>query len=364
MPVIDLKDFGYDPQFALAAAAAEEHFPARVTEQHKSIYQVITSAGEMPAVISGRMHYDADGLPDYPAVGDWVLVDRLDDQQGQAVIHRILPRRSCLKRKAAGTGGGEQIIAANIDTVFICMALNYDFNLRRLERYLAIVWESGAMPVVVLTKADLCPDLAQKLHQTADAAPGAEIIVTSGLSEDGWQNVRRFIRPGKTIAFVGSSGVGKSTLINKLLGRELLDTQELRSIDKGRHTTTHRQLLLLPDGGMVIDTPGMRELQIAGADLEHSFADIQELALNCAFRDCQHLNEPHCAVKKAVADGELAAERLENFLKMQKEMVFEERKQTMNPAQAEKLKIIGMMGSLKAQKQIVREIKNKKGGRN
>ncbi len=244
------------------------------------------------------------------------------------------------------------MVAANIDTVFICMSLNNDYNLRRLERYLSIAWESRATPVIVLTKSDLCSDLDQKLPEIETVALGVDVLVTSSMSKDGYDNIRQYLQPGKTVAFIGSSGVGKSTLINKLLGNEVLATQEIKADDKGRHTTTHRQLLVLPGGGVVIDTPGMRELQIAGADLSSSFADIEELAAHCRFNDCRHESEPQCAVRKAIAEGTLSSQRLESYKKLQKELTFAERKSTMSLQQAQKQKIIDMMGSLKTCRQM------------
>ncbi len=309
----------------------------------------------MQAVVSGKLNYAASAAADYPVVGDWVLVDRVDDKSGSAVIHAILTRKSSFERKAAGTGHERQVIAANIDTVFICMSLNKDYNLRRAERYLSIAWDSGAAPVIVLTKADLCVDIEAKLAELQSIAFGVDVVVTSSMSADSYDGIIKYLQKGKTIAFIGSSGVGKSTLINKLMGKEVLVTKEIREDDsRGRHATTHRQLLVLPGGGVVIDTPGMREIQVAGADLSKSFVDIEEYAQNCYFRDCRHEFEPKCAVKKAIEDGSLSLKRFENYKKLQNEMVFVERKSTMTAAQSEKQKIIGMMGSLDAHKQILK----------
>ncbi len=352
---IDLYDIGLSKQWIQEAEMYGGNlYLARVSVQHKDMYKVLTESGEIYAGVSGKFSYAASDATDYPAVGDWVLIDRTDDKKGNAVIHHILTRKSYFERKAAGTGNERQIVAANIDTVFICMSLNNDFNLRRMERYLSIAWDSMAVPVIVLTKSDLCGDISIKLAEIESAAVGVDVIVTSSMSSDGCEGIARYLGKGKTAAFIGSSGVGKSTLINKLMGEKVLVTKETRADDKGRHTTTHRQLLILPGGGVVIDTPGMRELQVAGADLSKSFSDIEKLAEDCRFRDCRHDSEPQCAVRKAIDEGILSAERLESYKKLQREMVFEERKATMTAAQAEKQKVIDMMGSLDRQKQILK----------
>ena len=362
----NLCDIGLSERFIREAAMYDGNlYLARVSAQHKDMYRVITESGEIWAEISGKLGYSAAVSDDYPVAGDWVLVDRTEDTGGHAVIHHILTRKSCFQRKAAGTGQERQKIAANIDTVFICMSLNNDFNVRRIERYLAIAWDCMAVPVIVLTKSDLCDDLSARLREIASAAIGVDVVVTTSLSGDGYTDIGKYLHQGNTIAFIGSSGVGKSTLINRLMGEQMLAVKEIRGDDdKGRHTTTHRQLLVLPDGGgVVIDTPGMREIQIAGADLSRSFADIEELAIKCRFGDCKHEAEPQCAVKKAVEDGTLSVERLENYKKLQREMVFEERKSTMSAAQAEKQKVVDMMGSLSVYRQVQKSNRKNKGNR-
>lgn len=353
MNKIDLFDLGLCERYIREAALYDDSLClARVSVQYNDVYKVITENGEIQARTSGRLNYAASISGEYPVVGDWVLVDRTDDKSGDAVIKHILTRKSCFARKAAGTELKQQKIAANIDTVFICMALNNDYNLRRVERYLSIAWDSMATPVIVLTKADLCNDLEIKLRYLGPVALGVDWVVTSSLSAAGWTDILGYLSPGKTAAFIGSSGVGKSTLINQLMGEKVMATGGLRVNDKGRHTTTQRQLLVLPTGGVVIDTPGMRELQVAGADLTKSFADIEELGENCYFGDCRHESEPRCAVKQAVQDGVLSAERLANYKKLQREMAFDDRKHRMSAAQAEKHKVIEMMGSLDAYKKV------------
>ena len=318
---INMKQSGLSEAFVKSVYNFSDLTVARILSQEKGIYRLVSSHGEKWGEISGRFHYDVQAKSEYPAVGDFVMVD-WNKSGGNAVIRHVLPRKSCFIRKAAGVKNEEQVVAANIDTVFLCMSLNNDFNLRRLERYVSIAWNSGAVPVVVLTKADLCSNLEHKLFEVSSVAEGVDVLVTNTINQDGYEQIYPYLTEGKTIAFIGSSGVGKSTLINCLLGEKHLDTNGLRNDDKGRHTTTHRELILLPSGGMVIDTPGMRELGMwdAANGIDQTFADIEMLAQKCRFRDCTHSgNETGCAVQEAVECGELSIERFRSWQKLMNE---------------------------------------------
>jgi ribosome biogenesis GTPase / thiamine phosphate phosphatase len=302
---------------------------ARVCVEHKELYEISTEHGERGAVVSGKLRHEAAGPEAFPAVGDWVAV-QLHGPDEPAVIHAILPRENKFSRKAAGRGTEEQVVAANLDTLFLVTSLNQDFNLRRLERYLTLTWAHGINPVILLTKLDLCPDPERLLAEVDAVAFDTPVHAISALTGDGLGALTRYLQEGSTVALLGSSGVGKSTLVNRLLGEEVLEVREIRESDgRGRHTTTRRQLLLLPGGGVLIDTPGMRELQLWDGDagLDTTFADVAALAEQCAFRDCSHQSEPNCAVQQALKEGRLAAERFENYRKMEKEVRYLEVRQ-------------------------------------
>lgn len=301
-----------------------EYSIGRVYAQHRNLYKIITENGEISATLSGKLQYELINKKDYPVVGDWVNYEELG--YGEGIIHQIQERKTLICRKVAGVKSEEQALAANIDKIFITMSLNNNFNLRRLERYINIAWDSGATPVILLTKLDLCEDLEDKLLSLDQVALGIDKISVSSLTGEGVEVVRNNIKSDDTVVFIGSSGVGKSTIINKLLEKEVQITKEVGEYDKGRHTTTHRELFVLPTGGAIIDTPGMRELQLSQGDVEATFKDIEELALKCHFSDCKHKSEPKCAVQQAIERGELSKERFISYEKIKKEIANEEKR--------------------------------------
>lgn len=302
--------------------AAQGLLPGRVGLEHQHIYRVYLEDGEPLAHVAGRLRHRAAGRHEFPAVGDWVAVARSAVER-RAVIHAVLPRRSRFSRKVAGSTTEEQVVAANVDTVFLVAGLDDNFNLRRMERYLVMAREGGASPVVVLNKADLCSENESRVREVESIASGAPVHLVSCVTGQGLDRLVAYAPPSQTVALLGSSGVGKSTIINRLLGREKQRTRDVRPTDsRGRHTTTHRELIVLPTGGLLIDTPGMRELQMwdAVGSLGETFDDIAELAPGCHFRDCRHDTEPRCAVRAAVEAGRLAPGRLESYLRLQREL--------------------------------------------
>ncbi|WP_432404678.1 ribosome small subunit-dependent GTPase A [Wukongibacter sp. M2B1] len=317
------------------------YYLGRVIEEHRNLYKIITEDGGIIGRVSGKMVYEANDRVDYPAVGDWVVLDRLGDENGIAIIKGVLTRKSKFSRKIAGKKSDEQIIASNIDTIFICMSLNHDFNLQRLERYTSLAWNSGAIPVVLLTKSDLCSDVDEKIQEVMEVSPGVDIYAVSSLNEVGIKDIEKYISFGKTVSFVGSSGVGKSTLINHFLGFEKQDIGEIRNDDRGKHTTTYRELMIAPSGGILIDTPGMREIHLLDDSdgVDSSFSDIEELADQCRFSNCSHTNEPGCVVRAAIEEGELSERRFDNYLKLRREVAFMERKLNKNAQLSYKKKI-------------------------
>lgn len=333
---MDLERIGWTPERAGAFAphAAGGLVPGRVSLEHTHIYRVLTAGGELLARVSGRLRHQAAARADFPAVGDWVALD-VPAQGGDARIHAVLPRRSRFSRRAAGDPTEEQVVAANIDTVFLVGGLDGDFNPRRIERYLLVAWESGARPVVVLNKADLAGDpvgMAEEVRQVASGAP-VHLVSCKGATApagaaEGPDVLRGYLSTGQTAALLGSSGVGKSTIVNRLIGFDLLRTRDVRVSDsRGRHTSTSRQMVLLPEGGVLIDTPGMRELQLweTGEALAGTFADVDALGAACRFRDCRHRQEPGCAVRAAADAGEIDAARLASYHKLQDEQAHQAR---------------------------------------
>lgn len=302
---------------------------ARVIEENKTNYLLFTKYGEVPGEVTGKLLFNSGSQADLPKVGDWVAVMFFDDNT-KAIIHDVLPRRTKISRKTADKKTGEQIIAANIDKVFIVQGLDGNFNINRLERYLVAVNQSGAEPVLILNKTDLCPDVDEKISEVKKSHPDVSIFTTSTIDSFGIETLSEFIVEAETIAFVGSSGVGKSSLINALLGEEKIKTASVRESDsRGRHTTTKRELFLLKNGGILIDTPGMREFGLWNSEngLSQTFSEFDELSLKCRYTDCTHTHETGCAVIAAVEDGTLPREKYDNYLKLRKELRYLETKQ-------------------------------------
>jgi ribosome biogenesis GTPase / thiamine phosphate phosphatase len=320
-----LAELGWDDRFAAAYAPWQSKGdvrPGRVAIEFNQIFRLYREGDELDAVTAGRLKHRARSRSELPAVGDWVAV-RKRAAEDRGVMLAVLPRRSAFTRRAAGEPTDEQVVAANVDLVFIVMGLDGDYNLRRLERYLLMARESGAAPAIILTKPDVCPDLSARIRDVTTLGGDVVVHVVNAKAGEGLEALRNHFAPGRAAALLGSSGVGKSTIINRLVGADIRRTQEVRATDsRGRHTTAHRELVMLPDGGLIIDTPGMRELQLWDASdaVRETFDDIERLAANCHFTDCRHRDEPRCAVKTAVAEGRLPPERLESYLKLHDEL--------------------------------------------
>ncbi len=313
-----LNDYGLTDRFSNEATLYPDLTLARITAQYRGLYKIVTEHGEMQAEISGKFRYETTELAKFPTVGDFVMVS-VDCSESNAIIHHVLTRKSVFLRTAVGVSGQAQSMAANIDTVFICMSLNNNFNLSRLERYLSVAWDSGATPVVLLTKSDLCYDLATAVDDVERVSSFSDVIPLSAFDDNVEDKLSKYLNAGTTSAFIGSSGVGKSTLINKLLGEDMLATSGIGKSDKGRHTTTGREMFPSHFGGVLIDTPGMRELGAESADLGKTFDDIEELVNRCKFHDCTHVNEPGCAILEALDNGTLDHRRFQNYCKLKTE---------------------------------------------
>lgn len=333
---MNLFDLGWNDYFSQQFEEYKAKFEklnvisARVSCEHRNLYHVITENGDITAEVSGRFRHEALRRADFPVVGDWVVIATQENQQS-ATIHAVLPRQSYFSRKAVLGGGPayglgkteEQVLVGNINSVFLVSGLDGDFNLRRIERYLTIAWDSGATPVIVLNKSDLSENIHEQIEKVEEIALGVPILPVSAKTGDGLDSLLGYIPKGRTVTLLGSSGVGKSSIINCLLGEDLIKIGGLRNSDgRGKHTTTYRELLILPNGGIVIDTPGMRELQAWSDDegIDKTFGDIEALTANCKFNDCSHLTEPGCAIQIALENGTLDKKRYKGYLRLQKEM--------------------------------------------
>lgn len=339
MNQMTLKELGWQGFFENQDISTE-FAVGRIVLEHKHMYRIVNEDGEWLGELSGKFIYNTVRKVDFPAVGDWVLMKTIPAEK-KAIIQSVLERKSQFVRHAAGSKVEEQVVATNVDYIFIVNALNHDFNVRRIERYLLLAYESGANPVIVLTKKDLCDNVEEKVEEVNGIAFGVPILVVSNTTGEGIGDMQEFVTSGVTVALLGSSGVGKSTLLNSLMDTEVQKTSEIREDDsKGRHTTTHRELFVLPNGGLVIDTPGMREIQLwdGSSAIDTTFSDIDELSATCRFSDCSHQSEPGCSVQQAIVEGILSLERFQSYVKLQREIDYQARKVDPTLARNEKEK--------------------------
>lgn len=353
---MNLEDLGWNSYFHdhYLKHRNDNLIPARVSFQSRGIYRLITLEGELLAETAGSLGFEYSDSESLPVCGDWVLADN-PDNENRTLIRFLLPRRTSFYRNQAGTAPGRQVIASNIDTVCLVSGLDADFNPRRIERYLAVAWDSGAQPIIVLNKSDICPEVPERLAEARSLAPGIPVFAVSAMEDLGMENLQSCAGKGQTIALLGSSGVGKSSIVNRLLGRPAQDVSDTDSATgRGMHTTAARHLFFLPSGGLVMDTPGMRELQIWSIDkgLDSTFEDIKALAEQCRFRDCSHQTEPGCRVRAAVAAGELDTGRLANYFKLCMEAHYIEMKRVHSAGWVEKERWKKIKGSLKHPKKL------------
>lgn len=355
MAAVNLKDWGWSARFARHFSQLRSGLiPGRIVSDASGVLRALSPVGEVEVKLRGKFRQMQD--QECPAVGDWVALEQLDSD---FLVEAVLDRQTQITRQAAGRRTQAQVLAANIDLIFVISSLDRDFNQRRLERYLVTAWESGAKPVILLSKLDLCEAPGKFIDLAREVAPGVSVIAYSSVSGIGLVPIRREIHADTTVVLLGSSGVGKSTLVNTLLGRSLLKTQEVRDGDqKGRHTTTHRELVRIPSGGLLIDTPGLRELQIweGESGLEQAFPDLDRLAEQCRFRNCSHEQEPDCAVIAAVRSGALSSERYQSYLKLRREAARQRQRRDISESLAEKRRVRSQ------QKLLRKRIEEKRGG--